>query len=82
MVSKKNYLKDIKQDLLTFNNPYINSLDGVNFMIDGVAIRDILAVLKKIMYIKNGQKDGDKIVGPYLFNQEKTSYFLLKVFFL
>ena len=66
-------MKDIKQDLLTFNNPYINSLDGVNFMIDGVAIRDILAVLKKIMYIKNGQKDGDKIVGPYLFNQEKLS---------
>lgn len=59
--------------LLVFSNPYIHSLDGVSFMIDGVAIRNILGVIKEIMYIENGRMIGTKIVGAYTLENEKLS---------
>jgi hypothetical protein len=59
--------------LLVFLNPYIHSLDGVNFMIDGVAIRNILGVMKEIMYIKNGITVDDKTTGAYVLGNERLS---------
>lgn len=59
--------------LMVFTNPYIKSLDGANFMIDGVAIRNILGVIKEIMYIKNGRLVDTKIIGAYALDNEKLS---------
>ncbi len=59
--------------LLVFLNPYIHSLDGVSFMIDGVAIRNILGVIKEIMYIKNGKVVDTKIIGAYALDNERLS---------
>ena len=59
--------------LLVFLNPYIHSLDGVSFMIDGVAIRNILGVIKEIMYIRNGRLICTKVIGAYAFDNEKLS---------
>jgi len=61
------------QRLLVFHNPYIHSLDGVSFMIDGVAIHNILAVIKKIMYIKDGQRVDTKVIGMYMLGNERLS---------
>jgi hypothetical protein len=59
--------------LLTFTNPSIHSLDGITYMIDGVAVHDILIVLKKSGRIHNGKRVGTKTVGKYLFNGTKAS---------
>lgn len=59
--------------LLMLSNPYIHSLDGIPFMLDGVAIHQMLITLRKIMHMQAGQKDGTKMIGHYSFNNEKFS---------
>ncbi len=59
--------------LLTFANPAIHSLDGVTYMIDGVAIHDILIVIKKIQNMLIGQKTNNSASGNYEFLGKKLS---------
>lgn len=59
--------------LMTLTNPFIHLLDGVTFMLDGVAIHQMLITLRKVMHMQAGQKDGTKMIGHYSFNNEKYS---------
>ena len=59
--------------LIMLNNPFIHLLDGVTFMLDGVAIHQMLITLRKVIHMQAGQKDGTKTIGNYSFNNEKYS---------
>lgn len=59
--------------LLSFTNGAIHSLDGIPYMIDGVAIHDMLIVIKKSKRIHQGRKVGTKMVGNYKFKDQKLS---------
>ena len=61
------------QQLIMLTNPFIHLLDGVTFMLDGVAIHQMLITLRKVMHMQSGQKEGTKTIGNYSFNNEKFS---------
>ena len=61
---------NISAKLISFKNPVIHLLDGINFMIDGVAIHDMLVVIKKATTMHTGRRVGKNMVGNYTFNNQ------------
>lgn len=66
--------------LLTFTNPTIHLLDGIPYMMDGVAIHNTLSMIKKAIVIHMGRNDGKKISGNYQYQGQSYSVHQLAKF--